>query len=68
MRLSLRTVCPQARPMTDQTLSELARISAAPLDALREANEFAQAGEYGDPLREVMHFARDLVALASDRR
>ena len=43
---------------------ELLHISGALEDALREAYGLAQAGEYGAPLREVLHFARDLPDLA----
>ena len=52
--------------MTDQILFELACVSEALLDALREARELARAGEYGEPLREVLALARDLVALANE--
>ena len=36
------------------------------MDTLREAYGLAQASEYGDPLREVLHFACDLVTLADE--
>ncbi len=52
--------------MSDNVVAELARISAALLDALREAHGLAQAGEYGEPLREVLAFCRDLVAIANE--
>jgi hypothetical protein len=47
-------------------LVELVNLSAALRDALRGAYELAQAGEFGEPLRETLHFARDLVALANE--
>lgn len=47
-------------------LIELVNISVALRDALRGAYELAQSGEFGEPLRESLHFARDLVALASE--
>jgi hypothetical protein len=37
----------------DHAFSELAKISAPPLDALREAWGLARAGEYGEPVRDV---------------
>ena len=46
--------------------TEFLRISRVLMGALREAYGLAQAGEYGEPLREVLHFARDLVALADE--
>jgi hypothetical protein len=46
--------------------TELLRISVALRDALREAYGLAQAGEYGEPLREALRFCRDLVALADE--
>jgi len=48
------------------TLLELVKISEALHDALREAYELAQAGENSEPLREVLHFARDLLDLANE--
>jgi hypothetical protein len=45
---------------------ELAHISKALTDALLEAYELARAGEFGAPLRDALHFARDLVALANE--
>jgi hypothetical protein len=33
---------------------------------LREAYELARAGENGEPLREALHFARDLLDLANE--
>ncbi len=50
----------------DHALLELANISGALSDALREAYELAQSGEFGEPLRDCLHFARDLVALANE--
>jgi hypothetical protein len=44
--------------------NELGGITAALLDALREAQDLARAGEYGPPLREVLDFCRDLVTRA----
>jgi hypothetical protein len=35
-------------------------------DALREAYELARAGESGEPLRETLHYARDLLDLANE--
>jgi hypothetical protein len=52
--------------VTDHILFELACVSEALLDALREAWGLARAGEYGEPLREVLAFARDLVAIANE--
>ncbi len=46
--------------------TELVRISAALVDALAEAREFVERGEFGAPLREVLTFARDLVVLADE--
>ena len=48
------------------TLLELVKISEALRDALREAYELARAGESGEPLREALHFARDLLDLANE--
>ena len=42
--------------------NELAQISAALFDALREAQELTRAGEYGPPLRKILVFCRELVA------
>jgi hypothetical protein len=64
--MALRVVCLARISVTGHTLSELARISEAILDALREAWRLARAGEYGEPLGEVLTFARDLVALADE--
>lgn len=47
-------------------IHELDNVSATLADALREAHGLAQAGEYGEPLRDVLAFARDLVALANE--
>jgi hypothetical protein len=47
-------------------LLELVKISDAIRDALREAYELARAGENGEPLREALHFARDLLELANE--
>jgi hypothetical protein len=47
-------------------LLERVRISEALLAALREAHALAQAGEFGEPLREVLQYASDLVALANE--
>jgi hypothetical protein len=47
-------------------LVELVKISEAIRDALREAYELARAGENGEPLREALHFARDLLDLANE--
>jgi imidazoleglycerol phosphate dehydratase HisB len=47
------------------TLLDLVKISEALRDALREAYELARAGESGEPLREALHFARDLLDLAN---
>lgn len=53
--------------MSDNALlTELVKISAALRDALRGAYELAQSGEFGEPLRECLHFARDLVGLANE--
>ncbi len=52
--------------MNDAATAELARISAALFDALREAYGLAQAREYGEPLREALRFCRDLVAIADE--
>ncbi len=52
--------------MSDRALLELVSMSSALVDALREAYGLAQAGELGDPLREALDFARDLVALANE--
>ena len=52
--------------MTDQGHSDLANISATLMDALREAWGLARAGEYGEPLRDVLAFARDLIAIADE--
>ena len=46
--------------------TELAGISAALVDALAEAREFVERGEFGAPLREVLAFARDLLVLADE--
>jgi len=53
-------------PVTDPPMAEneLGRISAALLDALREAQDLARAGEYGPPLGKVLDFCRDLVTRA----
>lgn len=48
------------------TLLELVKISEALRDALREAYELARAGESGEPLRETLHYARDLLDLANE--
>ena len=48
------------------TLLELVKISEALRDALREAYELARAGESGEPLREALNFARDLLDLANE--
>ena len=48
------------------TLLQLAKISEALRDALRKAYELARAGESGEPLREALHFARDLLDLANE--
>jgi hypothetical protein len=45
---------------------ELARISSALVNALRDAYSLAQSGQYGAPLRDAVIFARDLVALAEE--
>ena len=60
--------CPQySRGMPDHhTLLELVKISEALRDALREAYELARTGESGEPLREALHFARDLLDLANE--
>ncbi len=52
--------------MNDASTAELARISAALLDALRQAHGLAQAGEYGEPLRDCVAFCRGLVAIANE--
>ena len=44
--------------------NELGRISAALLDALREAQDLARAGERGPPLRKVLDFCHELVTRA----
>jgi hypothetical protein len=36
------------------------------VEALREAYGVAQGGEFGDPLREALNFARDLLDLANE--
>lgn len=41
--------------------ADAAHASAAMLDALREADELMSRGEYGEPLREFLHFADDLL-------
>lgn len=46
--------------------TDLARISAALVDALAEARDFVERGEFGTPLREVLAFARDLAVLADE--
>ena len=56
----------QQMAVSDRALLELANMSAALADALREAYGLAQGGEFGEPLRQVPHFARDLVALADE--
>jgi hypothetical protein len=48
------------------TLLELVKISEALRDVLREAYELARAGESGEPLREALHYARDLLDLANE--
>jgi hypothetical protein len=56
-----------SRGMPDHhTLLELVKISEALRDALREAYELARTGESGEPLREALHFARDLLDLANE--
>lgn len=50
--------------VTNATTAELKRVAAALVDALREAYGLARAGEYGEPLRDVLAFCRDLVAIA----
>jgi hypothetical protein len=52
--------------MTDPVTAELAHVSTALADALREAYGLARTGEYGEPLREVLAFCRDLVAIAEE--
>jgi hypothetical protein len=54
------------RRMSDRTLLELDNISAALVDVLREAYGVAQSGEFGEPLQEILHHARDLVAFANE--
>jgi hypothetical protein len=44
--------------------NDLGQISTALLDALREAQALAHAGEYGAPLRKVLDACRQLVARA----
>jgi len=51
-------------PASDQSLLELMRISGALLEALREAYGIAQAGEFGEPLRETLRHAHDLLDIA----
>jgi hypothetical protein len=46
--------------------NELDAISAALLDALREAQALARAGEHGPPLRTLLELCRDLVARADE--
>ncbi len=46
--------------------TDLARISATLVDALAEARDFVERGEFGAPLREVLAFARDLDVLADE--
>ncbi len=36
------------------------------MDALRKAYTLAQSGEFVEPLEELLHHARDLVALANE--
>ncbi len=45
---------------------ELYNISEALVDVLREAYGLANAGEFGEPLREILRHARELVALANE--
>ena len=52
--------------MKSSASEELVRISSALVNALREAYSLAQAGQYGEPLRETLMFARDLVVLADE--
>lgn len=44
----------------------LANISGAIVDALREAQALASAGEYGAPLVEVVRYARDLYEIMTE--
>jgi hypothetical protein len=46
--------------------TDLARISATLVDALAEARDIVERGEFGAPLREVLAFARDLAVLADE--
>ena len=47
-------------------LLELVRISDALRDALCEAYALARGGEDGEPLREALDYARDLLDLANE--
>jgi hypothetical protein len=46
--------------VSDYTPLKLNKISGALVDALREAYTLAQSGEFGEPLEELLHHARDL--------
>jgi len=45
---------------------ELCNISEALVNVLREAYRLANAGEFGEPLREILRHAHELVALANE--
>ncbi len=61
---SLRPVSPFADAPT--AANDLGQIAEALLDALREAQALARAGEYGAPLRKVLDVCRELVARSDE--
>ena len=52
--------------VTTPAPADAARASEALVDALREARELARAGEFGESLAEVLHFADDLLDIMAE--
>jgi hypothetical protein len=52
--------------MDPNVLDDLARVSAEFLNAMGEAQAMMDAGEFGDPLREVLRYCSELLDIAND--
>jgi hypothetical protein len=50
-------------PMSPEIMVEISTISAAIVDALREAHQMARDGDFGDELNELVRHAREMCEL-----